>query len=114
MLAGVARMHSVSTAVRKPGQVTVTAPPPGLWGRGWGAPQAGRAGRAAAGGEFPVVAGGGAPGTGATRLVGGNLPIDGQTDVSAVVDAAQQVPCTPGRPDHDGILPPCHGRADGD
>src|SRR2546422_2878452 len=38
MLAGVARMHNVSTAVRYPGQLTVTAPPPGLRARMWVAP----------------------------------------------------------------------------
>src|SRR2546426_2095642 len=38
MLAGVARMHNVSTAVRYPGQLTVTAPPPGLRARMWAAP----------------------------------------------------------------------------
>src|SRR5712691_1359907 len=40
MLAGVARMHNVSTAVRYPGQLTVTAPPPGLRARMWVAPTA--------------------------------------------------------------------------
>src|SRR3989442_15617288 len=38
MLAGVARMHNVSTAVRYPGQLTVTAPPPGVRARMWVAP----------------------------------------------------------------------------
>src|SRR2546429_186477 len=38
MLAGVARMHNVSTAGGYPGQVTVTAPPPGGRGGGWGGP----------------------------------------------------------------------------